>query len=35
MGGWALVYLLLCTFFSMGFHPAGAHTVAEHCNLYI
>lgn len=30
-GGWGLAYLLLSTFFSMGMHPAGAHTIAEHC----
>jgi len=29
-GGWGLGYLLLSTFFSMGMHPAGAHTIAEH-----
>lgn len=30
LGPWALAYLFGCTWFSMGFHPAGAHTIAEH-----
>lgn len=30
LGIWALLYLLFSTWFSMGLHPAAAHTIGEH-----
>jgi sphingolipid 4-desaturase/C4-monooxygenase len=32
LGGASLVYLLLSTYFAVGFHPAGAHILQEHVN---